>query len=99
MIRREGSGGCPQSTGLGECCVSPCLLDALSQGASRVQKILSLVMPAGIAERRRTLSVELAVRGSFVVKIPTKTSGRSTRYVSLAITTAGRTLVSAAPAA
>ena len=35
--------------------------------------------------------------GNFVVRIPTTASGRSARYVELAITTAGRTLVSWAP--
>jgi hypothetical protein len=34
--------------------------------------------------------VEVAARASFVVSKPIKTSGRSTRYVPLAITTAGR---------
>ena len=35
--------------------------------------------------------------GTFVVTIPTRTSGRSARYVALAITTTGRTCVSWAP--
>ena len=46
----------------------------------------------------RTQSVEVVVLGNLVVRMPTRTSGRSTRYVLLAITTAGRTLVSRAPA-
>ena len=37
------------------------------------------------------------VLGTFVVRIPTTASGRSARYVALAMTTAGRTLVSWAP--
>ena len=42
--------------------------------------------------------MDVAVLGVFVVRMPTRTSGRSTRYVLLEITTAGRTLVSRAPA-
>jgi hypothetical protein len=39
-------------------------------------------------------SRDTAPLGTFVVRIPTSTSGRSVRYEVLAITTAGRTLVS-----
>src|SRR5664279_6194171 len=46
----------------------------------------------------RTQSVEVVDLGCLVVRMPTRTSGCSTRYVLLAITTAGRTFVSTAPA-
>jgi len=42
--------------------------------------------------------VDAAVLGTFVVRMPSRTSVRSTRQVLLAITTAGRTFVSEAPA-
>src|ERR1035441_9884268 len=53
--------------------------------------------PASCQSWRRQ-SVDVVGLGGLVVRMPMRTSGRSTRYVLLAITTAGRTLVSTAPA-
>src|ERR1017187_4026292 len=46
----------------------------------------------------RAQSVEVGGLGCLVVRMPTRTSVCSTKYVLLAITTAGRTFVSTAPA-